>query len=265
MPAGLSDASCVELQPHLGASRAAEAVRHIKRELGYGDDETAPAIVDAMIWGTARRIAYEKEPQQIRISVPRDSWLCGCQYGRELRARAGCVCLAAYMGLTFSLDGPTEVRRGGASAVGAEVPQGLALRVREEVLSARAAARSAAEAERALLPLTPTAPGSRVAETGEALRRERELLASELFGRGRQYLIVRRSDAIAARSDAIAARLFRAAGSLGHAEAQFALGQLYAGGRGVERDDVEAAFWWGLAAQQGHVEAQAALDRIGPG
>jgi len=42
--------------------------------------------------------------------------------------------------------------------------------------------------------------------------------------------------------------------------AQFALGMMYATGRGVDQDDVQAVKWLRLAAEQGHTEAQ---DRLG--
>jgi TPR repeat protein len=42
----------------------------------------------------------------------------------------------------------------------------------------------------------------------------------------------------------------------GVADAQFMLGLYYCSGRGVEKDDAQAADWWHKAAQQGHVEAQ---------
>ena len=42
----------------------------------------------------------------------------------------------------------------------------------------------------------------------------------------------------------------------GDAEAQNELGSWYYAGRGVAKDDIEAARWIGLAADQGHVPAQ---------
>ena len=45
----------------------------------------------------------------------------------------------------------------------------------------------------------------------------------------------------------------------GHAAAQFALGDAYALGHGVLRDEAEAVTWWRRAAAQGHAVAQVAL------
>jgi len=44
----------------------------------------------------------------------------------------------------------------------------------------------------------------------------------------------------------------RARAEQGDAPAQFALGVMYAEGRGVPQDDAEAVRWYGLAAEQGH-------------
>jgi TPR repeat protein len=45
-------------------------------------------------------------------------------------------------------------------------------------------------------------------------------------------------------------------------QAQFRLGFLYAYGRGVDRDDLQAADWYGRAAAQGNRAAQGALDEL---
>jgi TPR repeat protein len=45
----------------------------------------------------------------------------------------------------------------------------------------------------------------------------------------------------------------------GDADAQFALGVMYANGRGVPKDDVQAPEWYRKAADQGHADAQFAL------
>lgn len=50
------------------------------------------------------------------------------------------------------------------------------------------------------------------------------------------------------------------AAGLGHAHAQYVLGQCYDKGLGVPEDDVEAAKWYRKAAEQGHAEAQ---DNLG--
>lgn len=53
-----------------------------------------------------------------------------------------------------------------------------------------------------------------------------------------------------------AAELYCEAARLGSADAQFALGWMYANGRGVERDDSVAAQLFEMAAEQGHRYAQ---------
>lgn len=50
----------------------------------------------------------------------------------------------------------------------------------------------------------------------------------------------------------------------GDAEAQYSLGWMYANGRGTERDDRLAAYFFGLASQQGHPQAQRMLRYVGP-
>ncbi|MHA1571767.1 MAG: tetratricopeptide repeat protein, partial [Alphaproteobacteria bacterium] len=58
------------------------------------------------------------------------------------------------------------------------------------------------------------------------------------------------------RDDAEAARLFRQAADQGLASAQFNLGWMYANGRGVAQDDAEAVAWYRRAADQGLAIAQ---------
>ena len=53
--------------------------------------------------------------------------------------------------------------------------------------------------------------------------------------------------------------LFRQAAEQGNADAQFNLGVMYANGRGVLKDDAEAARWYRMAAEQGHAGAQSNL------
>ena len=55
---------------------------------------------------------------------------------------------------------------------------------------------------------------------------------------------------------------YRRAALQGDVHAQFRLGFLYAYGRGVDRDDMQAADWYGRAAAQGNRAAQAALDEL---
>ncbi|MGE5492736.1 MAG: transglycosylase SLT domain-containing protein [Actinomycetota bacterium] len=49
----------------------------------------------------------------------------------------------------------------------------------------------------------------------------------------------------------------------GDAEAQYSLGWMYANGRGTERDDRLAAYFFGLASRQGHPQAQRMLRYVG--
>lgn len=62
-----------------------------------------------------------------------------------------------------------------------------------------------------------------------------------------------------------AARLYCEAARLGHPEAMFSLGWMYANGRGVERDDALAGGLFGLAAKRGHEHAQRMLRFTGDG
>lgn len=48
----------------------------------------------------------------------------------------------------------------------------------------------------------------------------------------------------------------------GDANAQYALGSMYANGKGVPQDDAEAMKWWRLAAEAGDVDAQLFLGII---
>ena len=56
--------------------------------------------------------------------------------------------------------------------------------------------------------------------------------------------------------DVEAVRWYRLATEQGHARAQITLGVMYATGRGVPQDDVEAVRWYRLATEQGHASAQ---------
>src|SRR3954468_412302 len=55
---------------------------------------------------------------------------------------------------------------------------------------------------------------------------------------------------------ATALRLFRQLADQGRANAQYNLGVMYAKGRGVPENDVEAVKWFRLAADQGYAAAQ---------
>ena len=61
------------------------------------------------------------------------------------------------------------------------------------------------------------------------------------------------------RDDSQAAVWFRKAADQGHASAQFNLGDMYAEGRGVDWDDIQAVEWFRKAADQGYVRAHAGL------
>jgi hypothetical protein len=60
-----------------------------------------------------------------------------------------------------------------------------------------------------------------------------------------------------------AASLYCDGARFGDAEAQFSLGWMHANGRGVERSDEMAAFFFKLAADQGHLQAQKMLRFVG--
>ncbi|MBV9968837.1 MAG: SEL1-like repeat protein [Xanthobacteraceae bacterium] len=48
----------------------------------------------------------------------------------------------------------------------------------------------------------------------------------------------------------------------GHAAAQYHLAHMYADGRGIARNDAEAAAWFRRAAEQGDADAQHELDKL---
>ena len=59
------------------------------------------------------------------------------------------------------------------------------------------------------------------------------------------------------------AELYCRAARLGDAESQFNLGWMYANGRGVERSDSMAAFFFNAAAEQGYAQAVQMLSQVG--
>lgn len=61
------------------------------------------------------------------------------------------------------------------------------------------------------------------------------------------------------RDVAEAVKLYCEASRLGDGEAQYSVGWIYANGRGVQRDDELAAYFFRLAADQGHAHAQRML------
>lgn len=65
------------------------------------------------------------------------------------------------------------------------------------------------------------------------------------------------------RSDyAAALKELRPLAERGNAEAQFSLGQMYSYGRGVSKDEAEAARWYREAARQGHARARRVLANL---
>lgn len=60
-----------------------------------------------------------------------------------------------------------------------------------------------------------------------------------------------------------AASLYCDGARYGDAEAQFSLGWMYANGRGLERSDEMAGYFFGLAANQGHEQAKKMLRFVG--
>jgi TPR repeat protein len=65
------------------------------------------------------------------------------------------------------------------------------------------------------------------------------------------------------RDPGAAAKLYCEASRLGDAASQFNLGWMYSNGRGVERSDQWAAFFFHAAAEQGYEQAQRMLGQVG--
>ena len=63
-------------------------------------------------------------------------------------------------------------------------------------------------------------------------------------------------EALEAGDDETALRELRPLAEQGHADAQYYLGEMYAGGDGVAQDSVQMAYWWHKAAEQGFAIAQ---------
>ena len=57
----------------------------------------------------------------------------------------------------------------------------------------------------------------------------------------------------------LAVKWYRLAAEQGHPEAQYELGRRYNGGRNLPSDDEQAAFWYRRAAAQGHARAHQAI------
>ena len=64
------------------------------------------------------------------------------------------------------------------------------------------------------------------------------------------------------KNDKEAAKWFQKAAEQGDADAQYELGRLYAKGKGVEKNDKEAAKWFRKAAEQGRAKAQWELGQM---
>ena len=91
---------------------------------------------------------------------------------------------------------------------------------------------------------------------------------SSIFARGRRDAANSTADADYQRGVAAynagrfaeAAESFSQAAGRGHAESQYILSTMYDAGKGVPRDDAQAARWERMAAELGHVYAQANLS-----
>lgn len=71
------------------------------------------------------------------------------------------------------------------------------------------------------------------------------------------------SSLILLRNDPEAAAELEAQAGLGDRDAQYAMGLIYAEGRGVEQDDARAFMWLTLAGEQGDRDAYSLRDVIG--
>lgn len=60
-----------------------------------------------------------------------------------------------------------------------------------------------------------------------------------------------------------AIQLYCEAARLGDVESQYSLGWMYANGRGIQRDDATAAYFFEMAAKQGNPQAQRMLKQVG--
>jgi hypothetical protein len=98
-------------------------------------------------------------------------------------------------------------------------------------------------------------PAQAVIEEGNVEAAKRELLRS-------QALALENGEGVE-RDPVAAAKLYCEAARLGDAPSQFNLGWMYSNGRGVDRSDQWAAFFFHAAAEQGYEQAQRMLDRVG--
>jgi hypothetical protein len=107
----------------------------------------------------------------------------------------------------------------------------------------------------ALLAALAALPALAAIEEGGIEAAKRELLRSQALalenGEGTE------------RDPVAAAKLYCEAARLGDAPSQFNLGWMYSNGRGVERSDQWAAFFFHAAAEQGYEQAQRMLSQVG--
>lgn len=106
-----------------------------------------------------------------------------------------------------------------------------------------------------LLAVLGAAPARAAIDDGAVEAAKRELLRS-------QALALENGEGVP-RDPAAAAKLYCEAARLGDAQSQFNLGWVYSNGRGVERSDQWAAFFFHAAAEQGYEQAQRMLAQVG--
>jgi len=98
-------------------------------------------------------------------------------------------------------------------------------------------------------------PARAAIEEGSIEAAKRELLRT-------QALALENGEGVE-RDPGAAAKLYCEAARLGDAPSQFNLGWMYSNGRGVERSDQWAAFFFHAAAEQGYEQAQRMLAQVG--
>ena len=107
----------------------------------------------------------------------------------------------------------------------------------------------------ALLLVVSALPAQAAIEEGGIEAAKRELLRT-------QALALENGEGVE-RDPTAAAKLYCEAARLGDAPSQFNLGWMYSNGRGVERSDQWAAFFFHAAAEQGYDQAQRMLSQVG--
>ena len=124
--------------------------------------------------------------------------------------------------------------------------------VRLRTLAARLAASLALCALVPALAQAATAVDAKAESTAELLKMLRTDAARHEHGEG------------VPKDRLFAVALYCRAARMGDAESQFNLGWMYAYGRGVERDDATAAYFFRAAAAQGVPQAETMLRQVGP-